>query len=187
MDDRDFQKYTQTVDALVQRVHALPDGGARTTALELLQSVMGLHGAALSRIVELLSASGDSGQASLTTLSNDPLICGLLVLYGIHPLAIEERVQRALERLKDSLQKYNARTELLEISESGARISLRPEAHGYRSSPEKLRSMVEQAVLESAPELNQVTIEGLTSSTFVPVNMIQVASREETTYEKSPA
>ena len=81
---------------LVQRVSALADEDARTTALELLQSMMDLHGAVVSRIVEVLDAS-EAGRTSLAKLGNDPLVCGLLVLYGVHPVALEERVARAVE------------------------------------------------------------------------------------------
>jgi len=72
----------------VERVNSISDEGARTTSLELLQSLMDLHGAAMFRVVELLTGS-EGGRASLTKLGDDPLICGLLVLYGIHPLPLE--------------------------------------------------------------------------------------------------
>ena len=72
------------------------DAGARTTSLELLQSVMDHHGAGVSRMVEPLDAS-ETGRTSLAKLGSDPLVCGLLVLYGVHPVAFSDRVARAVE------------------------------------------------------------------------------------------
>ena len=95
MNNNEFQARTEQIDRLVQRVTAFKDDDARTTSLELLQSMMDLHGAAMERVVELLAESGEAGRSSLAKLGNDPLICGLLVLYGIHPVALEERVSRA--------------------------------------------------------------------------------------------
>ena len=97
MDNNEFQAHTQQVEQLVQRVNALADENARGTALELLQSVMDFDGATLSRIVELLSEN-ETHRASLSKLATDPLICGLLVLYGIHPMPLEQRVAQAVEK-----------------------------------------------------------------------------------------
>src|ERR1700681_1444430 len=87
--NREFQAHTERIERLVQQASGLADAGARTTSLELLQSVMDLHGAVVSRIVELLDSS-ETGRASLARLGSDPLICGLLVLYGVHPVALPE-------------------------------------------------------------------------------------------------
>src|SRR6266513_1911909 len=99
MNSTEFQSQTEQVNRLVQRVSELQDENARTTALELLQSLMDLHGAVVSRIVELLSESGEAGWSSLTKLGSDPLVCGLLVLYGVHPVPMEQRVANAIERV----------------------------------------------------------------------------------------
>ena len=81
------------------------DAGARTTSLELLQSVMDHHGAVVSRMVELLDAS-ETGRTSLAKLGSDPLVCGLLVLYGVHPVALSDRVARAVELAGPQLRKH---------------------------------------------------------------------------------
>lgn len=185
MDNGEFQKHTQRVDELVQRVSALPESEARTTALELLQSLMDLHGAALSRVVELLSESGDAGHKSLSKVAADPLVCGLLVLYGIHPVSMEERVRGAIEKLNSQFKKKGTSIGVVAITDTVVRVSVcrESDAHG---SPQKLRSAMEQAILEAAPEVVEIIIEGLTSSDFILLNMIQPA-KEEQTYEESAA
>lgn len=185
MDNSEFQAHTRRVEKMVERANALPDGQARATAIELLQAVMDLHGAAMSRTVELLSES-ESHRASLAKLAADPLVCGLFVLYGIHPVTLEERVTRAIEKLRPHLQKQGGDVQLLGISDATVRARIQTQAHGLAALPEKMRNAVEQAVLEAAPEVVSLIVEGVTPSGFVPLNRIQTATKEKT-YEESTA
>ncbi len=102
---------------------ALRDEEARTTALELLQSMMDLHGAVISRIVEVLNSS-EAGRASLAKLGCDPLVCGLLVLYGVHPVALEDRVARAVESVRPQLRKHGGSAELIAIADDVVRVKI---------------------------------------------------------------
>jgi Fe-S cluster biogenesis protein NfuA len=146
---------------------------------------MDLHGAAVSRIVELLDAT-EAGRASLVRLGADPLICGLLVLYGVHPVPLEERLARALADLAPQLRKHSGSAELIGVSEGVVRVKLESSGHGCGNSPDALRTMLEQAILEIAPEAVEVAVEGAasgatpaTASGFVPLNLIQPAPKFE--------
>ena len=189
MNNNEFQARTEQIDRLVQRVTAFKDDDARTTSLELLQSMMDLHGAAMERVVELLSESGEAGRSSLAKLGSDPLICGLLVLYGIHPVALEERVLRAIEKVRPQLQKHGGSVELIEVVNEAVRVKIQSSGHGCGSSGDTLKSSVEQAILEAAPEIVAISIEAdePAASGFVPLNMIQPTNKEEMKYEKSTA
>jgi Fe-S cluster biogenesis protein NfuA len=186
MDNREFQAHTTKIDQLVQRVTALTDENARTTGLELLQSLMDLHGAVLARVVELLSESGEPGRVSLSKLGSDPMVCGLLVLYGIHPVSMEDRVSDAIEKVRPQLRKQGADVELLGISDGVVRVKV--QAH---RSGEKIKTVLEQAILEAAPETVEIITEGLMPSGFVPLDMIQPAPKEVNSevnnYEESAA
>lgn len=187
MNSDEFQGYTGKVDQLVQRASALGDEDARATALELLQSVMDLHGAAMSRIVEILLDSGETGRSLLAKLGSDPLISGLLVLYGVHPVPLEERVARAIEQVRPKLQKQGGDLQLLAVNDGAARISIQSSGNGCHSSPEALKEVAERAILEAAPELVEVIAEGVPAakSGFVPLATIQPATREGKSYEES--
>ncbi len=185
MDNNEFETHTQRVERLLQRAKALPDEHARATALELLRAVMDLHGGALSRIVEVLSTS-EAHHASLSKLTGDPLICGLLVLYGIHPVPLAQRVTHAIENIRPQLQKQGVGVELLQIGDDAVRVSVKNRAHGLAAAPEQIRRAVEQAILESAPEVQQISIEGIAPSGFIPLNQIQTVTKEKS-YEESTA
>jgi Fe-S cluster biogenesis protein NfuA len=184
----EFQSHTEHVDRLVRRVSALPDEDACNTALELLQSMMDLHGAVISRMVELLN-SNESGRASLAKLGNDPLVCGMLVLYGVHPVPLEERVARAVERALPQLRKHGGDAELLAVTDSVVRLKVQSPGHGCHSSVDALKATVEQAIFEAAPEVAEVVVEGAPSAAtgFVPLNLVQPAPKEEKNYEESAA
>ena len=197
----EFQAHTEQIDRLVQRVMALTDDDARNTALELLQSVMDFHGVVASRIVEVLSA-GEAGRTSLAKLGSDPLICGLLVLYGIHPIPLEERIRQALEKARPQLQKHGGSVELLGISDAVVRVNVHSAGHGCGSSPDAIKQKVEQAILEAAPEVVEIVVEGLPAreGKFIPLQAIQPANgeaaatamippakKEERAYEESTA
>jgi Fe-S cluster biogenesis protein NfuA len=187
--EQEFQQRSEEIERLVQRVNALPDDDARATALELLQAVMDLHGAGFARMVEVLRDCGDGGQTALKKLGTDPLLCGLMVLYEVHPLTMEERVAAALEKIRPQLRKHDARVELLSISEATVRVEIHASGQGCHSSPDAIKQQVEQAILEAAPETAQIVVEGVPASVagFVPINMVQPALKEERRYEKSSA
>jgi Fe-S cluster biogenesis protein NfuA len=186
MTNSEFQLHTRRVDELLHRVSALTDSEARTSALELVQAIMDLHGATVSRLVELLEDASETGRNLLARLASDPMICGLLVLYGIHPVPLEQRVEQAVEKLVPQLRKSGTSVQVLGIKDGVVRLDLEKEARGFRYSPEKIHATIEQAILEAAPEVVEILIDGLTSS-FVPIEMIQPAIKKGKTYEESAA
>ena len=189
MNSSEFQAHTEAVERLVERVSALPDEDARTTALALLQSLMDLHGAVVCRIVEVLANSGEAGRTALAKLGSDPLVCGLLVLYGVHPVALEDRLTRALERVSPQLHKQGGSVELVGIKDATVRVKIQSSGQGCGSSLDALKRIVQQAILEAAPEVVEVIAEGAMPSAtgFVPLKMIQPAAKEEKKYEESTA
>lgn len=177
MNNIEFQAHSEKVERLVERVTALQDDQARTMALDLLQAVMDLHGAGLTRIVDMLRESGEAGRKPLLIIAGDPLVCGLLVLYGIHPVPLPQRVTDAIEKVRPQVHKQGGKVELLEVAADAVRISIHSSGSGCHSSPEALQRLVEQTIREAAPEVAEIISEGVAPGTghFVPVNMIQPA------------
>jgi Fe-S cluster biogenesis protein NfuA len=190
MNNGEFQDRAEAIEKLVERAGAMEDETARSTALELMQALMDLHGAALSRIMEILAESGEKAQSAIAKLGDDPLTCGILVLYGVHPLSLEERVKAAIDKVRPQLRKHNASVELLEIGDAIVRVNIESSGHGCGSSPDAMKRMIEQAIRETAPEVADVIAEGARPSAdgFVPLNMIQPSKdKEEKQYEESTA
>jgi len=68
-------------------------------------------------------------------------------------------------------------------------LKIQSSGHGCGSSVDALKAIVEQAILEAAPEIVAVSAEANepAASGFVPLNMIQPINKEEMKYEKSTA
>ncbi len=188
MDSNEFQAHAEQVERLVEQVSGLKDDDARSTALDLLQALMDLHGAGFTRIVELLGES-EAGRKSLARLGEDTLVCGLMVLYGIHPVTLDDRIKNAVEKARPQVQKQGGKVELLEVSDGLVRVSISSTGNGCHSSPDALKQLVEQSIREAAPEVVEVVADGVASPTsaFLPLSKIQPATKEEKHYEESPA
>ncbi len=189
LQDRDFQQRAQQMETLVQRVQSLSDENARALAIELMQTLMDLHSTALARVIELAVEGGEPGRAVLADICADPLITGLLVLYGLHPLEMEERIRGALQRIEPDLREQSASAEVLSTTDNIVRVRIRAEGHGCGSAGENVKRMVEQTIYGAAPEIVGIEVEGAataSAASFVPLAALQPQSKENT-YEKPAA
>jgi Fe-S cluster biogenesis protein NfuA len=76
------------------------------------------------------------------------------------------------------VHKQGGTVELIDANDTAVRVSITSTGNGCHSSPDALKSAVEQAIREAAPEVIDFIAEGVPSSTagFIPVTMIQPAS-----------
>jgi Fe-S cluster biogenesis protein NfuA len=169
---RDFQRQLESIAELVRRIEAAADPSVRADARKLVESLMSLHGAGLERTLELVSATGDTGQAIIDRLGRDEIVASLLVLYGIHPLDFETRVHQGIEKARSFLKPHAGELELLRIEDGAVHLRLKTSGHGCGSNPASLKEAVEELIYESAPDLTILTIEGAEPQGFVPIAML---------------
>ena len=74
----------QRIEELIEKIDSVSDPQLRGNAVELVQSLMELHGEGINRLLEIV-AEDRSGQAIIDTIGKDQLVGGLLMLYGLHP------------------------------------------------------------------------------------------------------
>ena len=160
-DAQDFQQRVRRIGALVEEIETIADPAARSATRQLMQIGMEFHGAALDRALEILAGGGEPGMAFLEQLGRDPMVSSLLALYGLHPENAETRVRKAVDRLAPQLRRDGATIELLALDESEVRIKVTPGAHACGSTTNSLRTLVEDAVYEAAPDIASLTVEGL--------------------------
>jgi hypothetical protein len=174
-EEKEFQQRIQRIDALVRRLETTPDKGLWTAVQDLLQSVMDLHGMALDRILTIVAEQ--QGQAPpIEALSQDELVSCVLLLHGLHPIDLETRARRALEKTENILRGYGARAELLDIVDGNIRIRVRGVSSGHVAKSS--RAAIEEAIYDSAPDAASVTILGLDqfgAADFVPLAQLQTA------------
>src|SRR5262249_60524114 len=91
---------------------AVADPRVRAKAEELVRLLMELYGSALARILETVDNT-DSADAIFDRLATDDLVASLLVLHGLHPLNVETRIARALDRVRPYLGSHGGDVKLL--------------------------------------------------------------------------
>jgi Fe-S cluster biogenesis protein NfuA len=143
----------QRLEALIREAEAFQDAHAQQTTREIVRSLMDLHGAGLARVVEILAASGEPGRAQIDRLAADDLVSSLLLLYGLHPTDLATRVRQALDAVRPLLHTHGSDVELLGTAGGVVRLRL-------QGGSETLRSAIEAAVCEAAPDLTGLEIEG---------------------------
>ena len=93
----------------------------------------------------------------------DPLVESLLLLHDLHPLDVDTRIQRALDRVRPYLGSHAGGVEYLGAGADGvARLRLEGSCHGCPSSTVTVRLAIEGAVEDAAPEVTEVVVEGMT-------------------------
>ena len=160
-DTTNFQEQVRRLGELIAQFDQMPDGPQKTAGRQLVQLLMDVHGQGLERMLELIFESRESGSALIDRLGNDDVAGGLLLLYSLHPDALETRVQTAIERIRPRLRKLSCAIELLSIENAVVRVQLTKGGHSCGSSTRELQSMVEGGIYELAPDIAALEILGL--------------------------
>ena len=113
VEDKELQQRIQKIGGLVAEIESISDAALRSTAQQLMQTLMELHGAALDRSLEIIVGTGDPGMRIIDEMARDPLVGSVLVLHGLHPDDLETRVVKAVERLQAKLLLEGSRLDLL--------------------------------------------------------------------------
>jgi len=138
-------------------------GAAADTAEELVRVLVGMYGDGLAAIMTALAGEGAAGRAIVDRLAADPRVEGLLLLHGLHPLDVDARIQRALDRVRPYLGSHAGGVQYLGVRDGVARLRLEGSCHGCPSSTVTVRLAIEGAVQDAAPEVTEVVVEGMTA------------------------
>ncbi len=128
---------------------------------ELVGLLMRFYGAGLTRVLEIVTDDGAHQPELLGRLGDDELVSSLLILHGIHPLDVETRVERAIDRVRPYLGSHGGDVELLGVEGEVAHLRMQGTCSTCPASQVTLDLALEKAILEAAPELSRVEAEGL--------------------------
>jgi Fe-S cluster biogenesis protein NfuA/nitrite reductase/ring-hydroxylating ferredoxin subunit len=155
--------------------------GHGAAAEELVGLVVGLYGDGLAHIVAALRDDGAAGSAILDRLTDDPLVESLLLLHGLHPLDVDARIQRALDRVRPYLGSHAGGVHYLGVTDGVAHLRLEGNCHGCPSSTVTVQLAIEGAVQDAAPEVTEVRVEGMTEPPGPPAPvLLQIGPRPGT-------
>jgi Fe-S cluster biogenesis protein NfuA/nitrite reductase/ring-hydroxylating ferredoxin subunit len=160
---------------------------ARERAEELVRLVTDLYGSGLEHMMEVLHEAGHLDDDLLRKLASDELVSGLLLVHGLHPYSVEQRVEEALESVRPYLGSHGGDVELLDVTDEGTvRLRLLGSCDGCPSSSVTLKLAVEGAIESAAPEIETIEVETPSESTAAGPALIPVGSLMSRLHEDAP-
>jgi Fe-S cluster biogenesis protein NfuA len=147
-----------SIERKLDELQARVDPRVFDQAVELLQLVSELYGAGLARVMELADRHAPD---LVGHIAGDDLLASLLVAHGLHPDDLNMRIARALDGVRPFLAGHGGDVELLDIDEHVGAVHLRllGSCDGCPSSAVTLRTTVERAIVDAAPEIVIIDVE----------------------------
>lgn len=158
-DDDQLRAESLEIEQLLGEIQQLVTPPAWQRIERVLARVVRLHGAGLARALEHARGAGVAPRFDELVASDD-LLASLLLLHGLHPLAVEERVGRAVVNVRAELG--IAADDLVLVTVQDGRVELQASAElGGGAMASRVAEAAIRRVIESvAPEITTVEIHG---------------------------
>jgi Fe-S cluster biogenesis protein NfuA len=177
MDSTDVRELPARIEALLDELAATGDPKVSDCGEELVAAVVALYGAGLERMVGALGQS-PNGAELLRQLTEDDLVGNLLLLHGLHPDDVGTRIQLALDRVRPYLGSHSGGITYVGVDDHGvAHLKLEGSCDGCAGSAATVHQAVERAVLDAAPEVTSVEVEGMVVEKPTTSGLLQIGMR----------
>jgi Fe-S cluster biogenesis protein NfuA len=175
--DIDVVALPARIEGLLDELAEFGNPAITERAEELVAAVVALYGAGLERIVAQLSEE-PNGSHLLRRLADDELVSNLFMLHELHPDDIDARVQGALDKVRPYLGAHAGGIEFLGVDENGvAQLRLEGSCDGCSGSAATVQNAVERAVLEAAPDVVSINVEGMVEAKPSTPGLLQIGMR----------
>ncbi len=183
--ERDADELGERIERALDELQAKVDPRVFEQACEVLQLVGELYGAGFTRIMALVD---QHAPAVVEHFVADDLVASLLIANGLHPDELSVRIARALDGVRPFLAGHGGDVELLDIDERVGAVHLRllGSCDGCPSSAITLRTTVERAILEAAPEISIIDVEEPAAQAVaaqVPATPIALTSKPAVSFD----
>jgi Fe-S cluster biogenesis protein NfuA/nitrite reductase/ring-hydroxylating ferredoxin subunit len=148
------------IEELSEELDTMQDPRGRAVAEELMAATLELHGRALARVMELVDEAGPAASPLRDALVDDGVVASLLLVHGLYPVDLETRVLEALDEVRPYMESHGGDVELLGLEDGVARLRLRGSCDGCPASSATLELAIKKALLEAAPDLDGLEVEG---------------------------
>lgn len=159
--DQSFQERVGQIESLVAQLENCPDPGTQRAARDMVRLLLDLHAAGIGKLLEFVVGADDHGRGVLAACAGDELVASLLLLHGLHPEGLEDRVRKALDKVRPYLHSHGGDVQLLSVDDGVVRLHLEGSCHGCPSSRITLQTTIEGAIYEAAPDVAAIEVEGL--------------------------
>jgi Fe-S cluster biogenesis protein NfuA len=178
--ERELTERATRIETLLDEMEAMPDPAIRERMTDVVSGVVGLYGEGLARILAIVQRQAGQAQAGavLEALAGDELVSHLLLLHDLHPIPVEVRVTRALDAVRPYLESHGGNVELLGVNGGVARLRLQGSCNGCPSSTVTLKTAIEIAIREAAPDLDGIDADGVAEpsrpgAAFIPGSAVR--------------
>jgi Fe-S cluster biogenesis protein NfuA/nitrite reductase/ring-hydroxylating ferredoxin subunit len=159
--DGDINAYGERLQKLLAQVEALPYPGAKELIQDCMESVLGFYGAALKRILQVVSEDGSEGRKVFRNLIRDDVVKGILLIHDLHPLNLEARLLEALDKVRPYLKSHGGNVELISLENDVAKLRLQGTCQSCASSSVTLELAIRHAIEQACPDLVHFEVEGV--------------------------
>jgi Fe-S cluster biogenesis protein NfuA len=154
------EELVERVQDLLGSLDEIADPVAQQRVQELVGAVLELYGAGLDRILGVVADAGEAGLPIRDALLDDGIVASLLLIHGLFPVPLEERVIEALDSVRPFLASHGGNVELISVEEGVARLQLQGSCNGCPSSAATLEHALREAIDAAAPDLLGLEVEG---------------------------
>jgi Fe-S cluster biogenesis protein NfuA/nitrite reductase/ring-hydroxylating ferredoxin subunit len=142
---------------LAARLESIADPQARELAEGMIGAMLELYGEGLERIFAALEAAPDVRDE----LAHDGVVASLLLIHGLYPVPLAERVEQALVSVRPYMETHGGGVELVRMEGNVAHLRLLGGCDGCAASASTLELAIREALDEAAPDLDGIEVEGL--------------------------
>ena len=153
----------ERVQVLTARLDEVEDLGTRMLAEELASSIVGLYGEGIERIFAVLAREGISAAEARDELVRDGVVASLMLIHGIYPVPLEDRVVEALDSVRPYMESHGGDVEFVGVEDGVAHLRLSGHCKGCAASASTLELAIEKALEDFAPDLLGLEVEGVVS------------------------
>ena len=153
--DSDFDERFARVEGLLAQLSQSPDARSAEMTREVLATVLELHRRGLERLLELAVREDDTRQA----LTGDARVSAMLLLHGLHPFTLDERVARTLDALGE---RFRSKVESASFERRGASallVRVVAKSSACSGTRESIKKDWEEALLAAVPDAEFLSIE----------------------------
>jgi Fe-S cluster biogenesis protein NfuA len=188
----------QRLQELLESLEEIADPTAQARVEEVLSTVLEMYGVGIERILEICDAAGLAGARVKQQMVDDGVVASLLLIHGLYPVGLEERVLEALAEVRPFMENHGGDVELLGVADGVARLRLTGSCDGCPASQLTLENAIREAIDAAAPDLVGLEVEGVVpppvpgtpttpSAPKIELPMVQVGAPPAGGYTECPS
>ena len=179
MTESDLQADAAKLEQVLAEIRELVPLPAWQRVEDALRRVMRLYGAGLARAIDHARATGAEPRAFDRAIVDDELLASLLVLHGLHPQSVAERVQQAVARIRAELGLADDALVLVSIEAGAVQLAASTGLQTGAMAPTLAESIVRRVIETAAPEVTSIAITGLAPPHDPSLVQLRVPERSE--------